>query len=274
MSVEVPNAPGFVDAAGAPFFPEDAVIRRVHREAVVLLGGGRALLMQVAHPAVAAGVAEHSSFREGKRRRLLRTLRPTLAMVFSTREQARAAAASIRAVHGRVVGEGYRADDPELLLWVLATLIDSALYMHARFLRPLSDTDAEAYYQDMLTAGELVGVRRDLAPADIAAFRRYMAEMEPRLQVTEQARGIAQDLFAGRGPAAPAGWWLREMTAGMLPSPLRQAYGFEWSRPRQALADAAAWASRANPATSAAGRARDAGLLAAAAGALSLGRAS
>jgi uncharacterized protein (DUF2236 family) len=186
--------------------------------------------MQVAHPKVSAGVAEHSSFRDGKRKRLMRTLKPTLAIVFGTQAQAREAAAGINAVHQRVVGEDYRAGDPELLFWVLATLIDTALFMHARFLRPLPDVEAEAYYQDMLTAGELLGVHRDMAPADIASFRTYMRQTLPGLEVTDTAREIASDLFAGRGPEWLAGIALREMTAALLPRSLRSAYGMP-SRP-------------------------------------------
>jgi uncharacterized protein (DUF2236 family) len=226
------------------FFPEDAAIRRVHNEAVVLLGGGRALLMQVAHPKVAAGVAEHSSFRDGKRQRLLRTLKPTLAIVFGTRAQAREATAAINAVHSRVVGPGYSAGDPELLFWVLATLIDTALLMHARCLGPLSDRDVEAYYQDMLTAGELLGVRRDRAPADIAAFRAYMESSLPQLEVTDEARAIAAGLFAGRGLAMVGGWALREMTAALLPSDLAQAYGMSESASRSAVTRWVGLASR------------------------------
>lgn len=237
------SSPGRLEP-DAPFFSEDAVLRRVHDEAIVLLGGGRALLMQVAHPGVAAGVAAHSSFRDGRRRRLLRTLRPTLAIVFGTQSQAREAAASVSAVHGRVAGPGYRADDPELLFWVLATLIDTALLMHERFLRPLSKGDAEAYYEDMLRVGSLLGVRRDLAPANIAAFHDYMAAMLPWLQVTDEARSIARDLFAGRGATGVAGWALREVTAALLPEELRQAYGMSWSAQRERTAGLVAGVSQ------------------------------
>jgi uncharacterized protein (DUF2236 family) len=227
-----------------PFFPPDAVIRRVHREAIVLAGGGRALLMQVANPSVAAGVAEHSSFREGKRARLLGTLRPTLAIVFGTEAQAREAAASINRAHAYVTGEGYRADDPELLFWVLATLIDTALYMHERFLRPLSNADAELYYRDMLRAGELLGVCPEQAPADMASFRRYMEAASAGLDVTDEARAIARDLFSGRGLGAAGGWLLRQATAALLPPDLRDAYGFRWSAGRQRAAAAVASTSR------------------------------
>ena len=124
----------------AGLFPDDAVIRRVGGESILLLGGGRALLMQLAHPQVAAGVADHSGFESDPFGRLRRTLDATYTMVFGTPEQARAAAAGINAVHRRVTGPGYRASDPELLLWVHATLVDTALRVLGRFLRPLADS--------------------------------------------------------------------------------------------------------------------------------------
>ncbi|HXH21575.1 MAG TPA: oxygenase MpaB family protein [Dehalococcoidia bacterium] len=225
LSSEVIEAP----SPSRPFFPDGAAIRRVHREGVVLLGGGRALLMQVAHPAVAKGVAEHSGFRQGKRARLMRTLRPTLAIVFGTETQAHEAARSINRVHAGVAGVGYRADDPELLFWVLATLIDTAMYMHSRFLRPLAEAEAEAYYEDMLAAGGLLGVRRDLSPPDLRGFREYMALASSRLEVTPEAREIARDLFSGRGLSGLGGWALRQMTVALLEPELRDAYGFAWS---------------------------------------------
>src|SRR5437764_11243732 len=102
-------------------FPRDAVIRRVNGEGVLLLGGGRALLMQLAHPSVAAGVADHSDFRRDPMSRLQRTLDATNTIVFGSEEQARQTAAAIQRVHDTVTGPGYRANDPDLLLWVHAT---------------------------------------------------------------------------------------------------------------------------------------------------------
>src|SRR2546429_319415 len=132
------NAPLSTD--GLPvgdFFPPDAVVRRVDGEAVLLLGGGRALLMQLAHPMVARGVAEHSQFEADPFSRLQRTLDAVTTIVFGTEDEARQVAAVVGAVHERVFGDGYRANDPDLLMWVHATLIDTALRVHARFLRPL-----------------------------------------------------------------------------------------------------------------------------------------
>src|SRR4030081_2124382 len=108
-------------------FEEDSITRRVNRENILLLGGGRALLMQIAHPKVAAGVDEHSDFRSHPIRRLRRTIRMTMAIVFGDRETALTAARAVNQVHAKVRGTGYRALDPDLLLWVHATLADTAL---------------------------------------------------------------------------------------------------------------------------------------------------
>jgi ER-bound oxygenase mpaB/B'/Rubber oxygenase, catalytic domain len=113
-------------------FPEDAVIRRIGNESIVLLGGGRALLMQLAHPKVAAGVADHSGFEADPFGRLRRTLEAVNTIVYGTAEEADRVAKILWAVHERVTGADYRANDPELLLWVNATLIDTALRIHPR----------------------------------------------------------------------------------------------------------------------------------------------
>src|SRR4051812_46054784 len=124
-------------------FPDDAMIRQVSGEVILLLGGGRALLMQLAHPQVAAGVADHSGFAEDPYGRLRRTLDATYTIVFGTEAEADLVARQLFAVHERVTGPDYRANDPELLMWVHATLVDTALRVHARFLRPLRPKDAE-----------------------------------------------------------------------------------------------------------------------------------
>jgi uncharacterized protein (DUF2236 family) len=220
------------------------MVRRVHREGVILLGGGRALLMQIAHPAVAAGVAEHSSYRTAKLRRLLRTLRLTLALGFGSQDQVEQAARSINSIHSHVSGEGYDARDPELLLWVQATLIDTGLVMHERLLRPLSPGEAEAYYQDMLSIGELLGVERSRAPADLGAFRGYMDAMVGALQVSPVAEEIARDLFDVPLYLTAAWFCLRQFTAGVLPPRLRQQYGLSWGPGREAALSAAFGISR------------------------------
>jgi uncharacterized protein (DUF2236 family) len=216
---------------GLPFEP-DSMVQRVHEEGVLLLGGGRALLMQIAHPAVARGVAEHSNFRADRLGRLLRTLRPMLAIAFGTREQALAAAASVNRIHEGVAGAGYRARDPELLLWVLATLIDTSLVMHERFVRPLSDGEAEAYYADMRRIGALLGTPPGAMPANIAAFRAYFEAALSSLRVSDEAHEIAAALFRAGPLLAPVMAPTRQLTAGLLPPALRRQYGLSWGPKR------------------------------------------
>jgi uncharacterized protein (DUF2236 family) len=227
-------------------FPDDAVIRRVSGEAILLLGGGRALLMQLAHPKVAAGVADHSGFERDPFGRLRRTLEATYTIVFGTRREADLVARQIWAVHEHVTGADYHANDPELLMWVHATLTDTALRVHGRFLRSLSAAEAERYYEDSIVVAEVLGVPRSMQPADLKAFRQYMRDMVGSLEVTETARELAGAVLHPRLPfvAEPGMALARTLTAGLLPRPLRQQFGLGWDRNRKAALLFAGAASR------------------------------
>jgi uncharacterized protein (DUF2236 family) len=227
-------------------FPEDAVIRQVSGEAILLLGGGRALLMQLAHPQVAAGVADHSGFAEDPFGRLRRTLEATYTVVFGTKDDADLVARQLWAVHERVTGPGYRANDPELLMWVNATLIDTALRVHARFLRPLRGKEAERYYQDSVVVAEVLGVPRQLQPPDLTGFRAYMRRMVGTLEVSDTGRELADAVLHPRlpWPAEPGMAVARELTAGLLPRPLREQFGLGWDRSRKRALLLAGAASR------------------------------
>jgi uncharacterized protein (DUF2236 family) len=226
------------------WFPPDAVIRRVDGENALLFGAGRALLMQLAHPAVAQGVADHSDFEHDPLRRLRGTLDASYTVVFGTRQQAERMAATIRRVHHHVTGEGYRADDPALLLWVHATLVDTALRVYRTLIGPLDPDEEAEYYEQSSVVAELLGCPRNDQPADIASFRDYMRTMVCTLEVTPTARRVAAAVLrphlqlAGRVPigpaAAPALALVRFLTVGMLPEPLRAQYGFSWDARRQA----------------------------------------
>ena len=227
-------------------FPDDAIIRRVGGESILLLGGGRALLMQLAHPKVAAGVANPSGFESDPFGRLRRTLEAVNTIVHGTAEEANKVARILWAVHERVTGPDYRANDPELLLWVNATLIDTALRVHARFLGPLPPDEAERYYQESTVVGELLGVHPDVQPPDLAAFRAYMRGMVGSLEVGDTARQLADAVLHPKlpWPATPPLALARELTAGLLPRPLRQQYGLGWDRNRKAALLLAGLASR------------------------------
>lgn len=215
-------------------FRPDSVTWRINQEPALLLGGGRALLMQLAHPGVAAGVAEHSDFRRRPLDRLARTLELTLALTFGTRTEALAAAHQINVVHQRVRGAGYSATDPRLLLWVHATLIDSALVTYSAFVRPLADGVRETYYQEAKLIGGLLGLANARYPGSLADFERYLRWMlnGPELLVDGRARELARTVLrpALHPVPPPAFRPLEAITAGLLPPSLRLDYGLRWGR--------------------------------------------
>ncbi len=229
-------------------FPRGSPIRRVFGHPVVFLGGGRALLMQLAHPAVARGVAEHSDFRADPFSRLRRTLEATNAIVYGSADQAREAAAAVRAVHERVRGEGYSATDPALVLWVHATLVDTALRMHARFVNPVPARVAERFYRQAMVMAELMGAPLDAQPPDLAAFRGYVRDMVGALgdRIDDAQRALARDVLHPRVPivADPAFAVARQLTVGLLPAPLRAGYRLAWDPPREVALRAAGLGSR------------------------------
>jgi uncharacterized protein (DUF2236 family) len=218
-------------------YSDDSITRRVNRENVLLLGGGRALLMQLAHPQVAAGVDEHSDFRAHPIRRLRRTILMTMAIVFGDRETALAAARAVNHVHGRVRGHGYSALDPDLLLWVHATLMDSALLTYETFVQPLLPRDREDFYQEFKLLGELLGIPKDRFPITLRDFDAYMDTMirSGAVQVDERAKDLARLVLRPRlrllpGPAMIP---FEVVTAGLLPPALRIQYGLAWGRGQQ-----------------------------------------
>jgi uncharacterized protein (DUF2236 family) len=214
-------------------FAEDSITRRINRENVLLLSGGRALLMQLAHPKVAAGVDEHSDFQTRPVRRLRRTVMMTMAMVFGDRETALAAARTVNRTHGRVRGEGYHALDPDLLLWVQATLVDSAMEAYHAFVRPLSRRERGDFWEESKIIGELLGIPRTHAPRNLRDFERYLERMldgDGPIRVDDRARALGRLVL--RPPLrllpGPVMVPFEIVTAGLLPPTLREQYGLAW----------------------------------------------
>ena len=249
-----------LDPADGLFAP-DSITRRVNRETVLLLAGGRALLLQVAHPLVAAGVAAHSHFEAEPLQRLLRTLQLTLTIVFGNAAEALGAVRGIERAHARVHGvledacgpfrrgTRYDANDPALLLWVHATLVDSALVAYQRFLGPLSRGECRAFYDESRITARLFGIDESAIPPTLEAFEQYMRRMlrGPQLAVSRDSRAIAASLLS---PPLPPG--LRQLatatslfTVGLLPPPIRDRYGYTWGPLRERALDATALALRA-----------------------------
>jgi uncharacterized protein (DUF2236 family) len=221
----------------AGLFEDDSITRRVNRENVLLLGGGRALLMQLAHPKVAAGVDEHSDFRRYPVRRLRRTVRMTMAIVFGDRETALGAARAVNKIHGRVRGEDYHALDPDLLLWVHATLVDSALVTYETFVQPLTAFERDDFYQESKVAGELLGIQRDQFPGAHDDFNDYVGGMMAHgpVRVGEVGRSLARLVLRPQLRLVPGAAMIpfEIVTAGLLPATLREQYGLAWGSAQQ-----------------------------------------
>jgi uncharacterized protein (DUF2236 family) len=230
-----PRHPGFTSA-----FADGSPIRRVHGESILLLGGGRALLMQVAHPAVAMGVERHSDFRVHGYRRLLRTLRLLMATVFGDKDQVRRALEAIDHAHANVKGPGYDANEPQLKLWVWATIVDTAFVMHRLLVGPLEGEAAVAYYVDAKRLALMFGVPSDLVPPSLAGFEAYVTRMVSRLEVSEDGRAICRDLFRPWPLMLP----MRELSSGLLPPSLREQFVLGWGPRRQRALDLLAMLSR------------------------------
>jgi uncharacterized protein (DUF2236 family) len=241
-----PPAGRYVAPVALPF-PPGTITYRVNLEPVILLGGGRALLLQVAHPLVAAGVAEHSDYERDPWSRLSRTLDVMMKMAFGDPAVSERQARALEARHRRVTGispDGvpYRASDPALLVWVWATLVDTALTVYERCYGPLSSLDRERYYQEQKLLAAGCGVPPGACPAAWDDFRVYLEDMiDGGLRVSDQARAVAAAVTGPvlRWPIGPVvGAPLRLLTAGLLPPSLRDAYGFAWSDHQERALDA------------------------------------
>jgi uncharacterized protein (DUF2236 family) len=210
----------------------------LNREAMLLLGAGpRALLMQLAHPQVAAGVADHSDFRADPWARLQGTLRSYLRIVYGTGTAARAEVRRLNELHRTITGPTYHARDPELSLWVHATLVDSTIVVADAWLEPLSRERRRRYYAETIPIGRAFGISPTLLPPDLDAFEAYLVDaMAPAGPVhpTPIARDLADAvLHPPLGPVLPALAWLPSAayawtlwpSIGLLPSPLLDGYG-------------------------------------------------
>ena len=246
------------------YFDHHSLLREVVSHRLTALSGPRALLVMAAHPVAFAGFFAHTGALDDPYGRLRRTGRVMDAVAFGTRREAERMTAPVRRAHSRVVGETtfdagrfpagtpYRGDDPELLLWILAALAESAMLVFPRAVRSLSRDELDSLWQDYREVGRAFGLRPEEMPTDIDAFERYMADMYASgdLFVSEAARELAIDIVLK--PPVPARYRaLRELvnqiTVGLLPAGLRRQYGFSWDPLRGAALAGAAQVLRRLP---------------------------
>jgi uncharacterized protein (DUF2236 family) len=234
---------------GEEFFTPETMIWQVDREMVLLLAGGRALLMQLAHPKVAAGVAEHSHFKADPLGRLYRTMSAMWSIVFDELSEARASLEQVKNVHRRIHGTislaeslpfeaQYDALDVELLLWVHATLIDSAMVAYDLFVTPLAPDERSRYYDDTKRLASLFEIPETLVPASLSDFASYLDRMLSgnEIVVGPTARALAEEiLYPSPWILKPVGPLFRLITAGLLPERLREGYGVGWNTRKEKM---------------------------------------
>lgn len=243
------------EAAGSVegIFGPASITWRIDREAVIFLGAGRALLLQLAHPWVAAAVAEHSRTFADPIGRFHRTFDVVFTMVFGSRDNALGAARRLHQRHAAIVGvlpeavgpfaagSSYRANEVAALRWVHATLVETALIVHDFMLPPLSVEERERYWAESRLFGALFGLTPADLPTDWASFVTYNAAMiqSDVLTVSSAAREVARQIFAGGKPWLRPPRWYQTISAQMLPDQLRAGFGFAADEHEKKAADRA-----------------------------------
>jgi uncharacterized protein (DUF2236 family) len=251
-------APGRPPAAGKVdgFFPADSMVRRLHRERLVLFSGVRALLMQACDPLAVVGFQRHSIIFDDPQARLLRTDERMSRIYFGTREEAEETGHVVQAMHRRVRGRTpakygpipkgtpYDASDPQLGLWVLATLADSALVYYERIFGSLAADERERYWSEYRQVGELFGLPPDSMLATHGDLREYINGRlsDGSLWISDERRQQAERMileppYSGvmRAAVIPLTETIRLISTGLLPPEIRRLYGFSWDPGREAL---------------------------------------
>ena len=227
------------------YFTDASPLRRVVGDRMTALSGPRALLLMAAHPVAFAGFFAHTGALDDPYARLERTATVMNAVAFDTRERSDRLTAHVRAMHARVSGElsepagrfpagtPYRADDPELLLWILAALAESAMLVYRRYVRAIDRAEQDALWRDYRVVGRQFGLAGAEMPATIGDFEDYMAAMygSGDLVVTPAARALGIEIVMH--PPAPLAMrpvveLVNQITVGLLPRDVRRQYGLRW----------------------------------------------
>jgi uncharacterized protein (DUF2236 family) len=211
-------------------------IHKVVQEAILLAGGAVAILLQVAEPGVAQGVDNHSNFAYRPLDRLRTTMTYVYCVTFGTRDEKKAVIEMVHRAHASVNGPGYSADDPQLQLWVAATLYAVGIELYQEMFGMFEDAEAEAIYREYSVLALSLRVTPDMWPPNQKEFWKYWDSQIATMHVTDNAKSVAKDLL--RNTEAPLLIRLllplvRLTTAQMLPDRLRQAYGLRTSKIRR-----------------------------------------
>lgn len=240
-------------------FGPSSISWKVNRESALFLGAGRAALLQLAHPWVAAALDHHSNLRSDPLARFHNTFRVVFTMVFGTLDQALAASGYLYRLHTRIrgrlpadcagyaQGSAYEANEANALLWVYATLVESAVLAHDLVLPPLTPDERESYYDESKRMAALFSIPEAKLPSCWADFEAYVGSMceSDSLGANTLSRELAQHVLHGRGSWVPVPRWYRTLTAAWLPERLRSEFGLAFGpRDQKSLSTASRWLKR------------------------------
>jgi uncharacterized protein (DUF2236 family) len=238
------------------FFAADSMVRRLHRERLVLFSGVRALLMQACDPLAVVGFQRHSVIFDDPQVRLQRTDERMSRIYFGSQGEAEETGRVVEAMHRRVRGKTpakygpvpkgtlYDASDPALGLWVLATLADSALVYYERIFGGLSAEERERYWREYRQVGELLGLPPDSMPATHPELKEYIEGRlrDGSLWISDERREravgiILEPPYSGllRAAVMPVTETIKLISTGLLPPEVRRLFGFSWDPGREAL---------------------------------------
>lgn len=226
----------------AGVFGPHSLTWRVDREAALFLGAGRALLLQLAHPWVAAATVEHSKSLSDPIGRFHRTFHTVFSLVFGTLDQAFGMARRLHRQHAAVTGilpntigafsggSRYWANDVAAACWVYATLIETSLVVHDLVFPPLAQEERERYYEESKIFAALLGIPHAYLPRSWKAFAAYCEMMSTSgiLTVGAEAKAIARQLLAIPGDWLRVPYWYQCLTAMMMPHPILIAFGLNY----------------------------------------------
>ena len=231
-------------------FGPSSISWRINRESALFLGAGRASLLQLAHPWVAAALDQHSNLRSDPLARFHNTFKVVFTTIFGTLDQALAASRALYQLHTRIQGQvpdsagafpagsHYQANEVDALRWVFSTLVESAVIAYETVLPPLTSTEKETYYSESKILAMLFGISPAALPPDWIAFEQYNRNMwaSDTLAVNPMSREMAHRVLHGRGSWVPVPHWYRALTAAWMPDQLREAFALKFGEREQRAA--------------------------------------
>ncbi|WP_348260890.1 oxygenase MpaB family protein [Telmatobacter sp. DSM 110680] len=234
-------------------FGADSITWRINRESALFLGAGRAALLQLAHPWVATALDQHSSLLSKPIARFHSTFRVVFTMIFGTAPQAFRASRSLYQTHTRITGKlpsdvagyaagsRYEALNLPALMWVYATLIESAVIAYECVLPRLTSNEREAYYAESKILAGLFGIAPEALPPDWGSFQAYVRQMlvSQELGVSDRSRIMAHRILTGAGSWVPIPRWYQSLTTEILPPRFRTEFGLSFGEARMTSADRA-----------------------------------